>query len=92
MHVILTASPAPPVATARDAHVLVATTYSKPVLRVAAETLVSRHEKTGYFPSYEIIAGPQSRGGYFEDDLHEVQAEGVDRAISLFFHHVCETS
>jgi hypothetical protein len=92
VRVILTVSPVPLVATARDAHVLVATTYSKSVLRVAAETLVSRHEKTGYFPSYEIITGPQSRGGYFEDDLRDVRAEGVDRVMSLFFQHVCETS
>ncbi|WP_457587907.1 GSCFA domain-containing protein [Ensifer canadensis] len=86
--VILTVSPVPLVATARDVHVLPATVYSKSVLRVAAETLVQRHENVAYFPSYEIITGPQARGQYFDDDLRSVKPEGVDRVMELFFRHV----
>ena len=86
--VILTVSPVPLVATAEDAHVLVATTLSKSVLRVAAGAVASRESDVAYFPSFEIITGPQARGRYFAKDLRSVTEEGVDRVMALFFHHV----
>ena len=85
--VILTVSPVPLVATAGDHHVLQATTYSKSVLRVAADAIARRFESVAYFPSYEIITGPQSRGRYFADDLRSITKEGVDRVMGLFFAH-----
>jgi hypothetical protein len=85
--VILTVSPVPLVATAEDAHVLVATTLSKSVLRVAAATVAAREPDVAYFPSYEIITGPQARGRYFAEDLRSVTDEGVDRVMTLFFAH-----
>jgi hypothetical protein len=60
--VILTVSPVPLFATAVDRHVLVSTTYSKSVLRVAAQALVESYDYVFYFPAYEIVAGT-SRGG-----------------------------
>jgi hypothetical protein len=66
--IILTVSPVPLVATAEDKHVLVATTYSKSVLRVAAEAVVRSCDDVTYFPSYEIITGSFSRGAYFAED------------------------
>ena len=84
---ILTVSPVPLLATATGNHVLVATTYSKSVLRIAAETLAGAHDHVAYFPSYEIITGPQARGRYFAEDLRDVTAEGVDRVMELFFAH-----
>ena len=86
--VILTVSPVPLVATAEDAHVLVATTLSKSVLRVAAGAVAVREPDVAYFPSYEIITGPQARGRYFAEDLRSVTEEGVDRVMALFFRHV----
>ena len=88
--VVLTVSPVPLVATAGDDHVLSATTYSKAVLRVAAATIAAREPATYYFPSYEVISGPQALGRYFAEDLRTVTAEGVERVMSLFFRHVAE--
>lgn len=90
--VILTVSPVPLVATAEDSHVLVATTYSKSVLRVAAETIVRRFSSAAYFPSFEIITGPQAQGRYFDTDLRSVTEAGVDRVMELFFRHVLTPS
>lgn len=86
--VILTVSPVPLAATAeQDQHVLAATTYSKSVLRVAAGMLSARFPNVSYFPSYEIITGSFSRGGYFADDLRNVLESGVSHVMRLFMQH-----
>lgn len=85
--VIFTVSPVPLAATAEDRHVLASTTYSKAVLRAAADE-VCRQEGIDYFPSYEIITGPQARGRYFADDLRSVTEDGVEQVMRLFFRHV----
>ncbi len=85
--VVLTVSPVPLVATAGDGHVLTATTYSKSVLRVAAGMVAQEVPDVAYFPSYEVITGPQARGRYFAEDLRSVTEEGVDRVMTLFFRH-----
>lgn len=87
---ILTVSPVPLAATYEDRHVLSATTYSKAVLRVAAEQLARRHGHVDYFPSYEIITGSFSRGRYFETDLRSVTDSGVDHVMRLFFRHYAQ--
>lgn len=92
-HVILTVSPVPLAATARtDQHVLSATTYSKSVLRVAAEMLTSRFPHVHYFPSYEIITGAFSRGAYYAEDLRNVLENGVEHVMELFLKHVAGES
>ncbi len=85
--VILTVSPVPLAATALDRHVLVSTSYSKAVLRVAAETIVGRHANVAYFPSFEIITGNFSRGGYYQPNLRDVTDAGVDHVMRLFLEH-----
>ncbi len=85
--VILTVSPVPLVATAEDRHVLVSTTYSKSVLRVAAEEIAAQRDGVAYFPSYEIITGNFSRGRYYAEDLRSVTEEGVNHVMSLFLKH-----
>jgi hypothetical protein len=86
--IILTVSPVPLVATAQPGeHVLSATTYSKSVLRVAAETIRRRFENVHYFPSYEIITGAFNRGAYYADDLRNVVEDGVDHVMRLFLAH-----
>ena len=87
LRVLLTVSPVALVATISDRHVLAATTYSKSVLRVAAETVVQQNEGADYFPSYEIISGPQSRGRYFAEDLRNVLPEGVAQVMKIFGRH-----
>lgn len=85
--VILTVSPVPLIATYEPQHALVATTYSKSVLRAAAGEICARHQNCDYFPSYEIVTGNYARGAYFENDLRQVTAEGVDHVMRLFLRH-----
>lgn len=87
---ILTVSPVPLVATYTDRNVLVATTYSKSVLRVVAETVSRSVEGVYYFPSYEIITGNYNRGRYFGPDLRAVTEEGVDHVMSVFMRHLTD--
>ncbi len=84
---VLTVSPVPLVATAGEKHVLVATSYAKAVLRVAAEQLTQQWSGVAYFPSYEIITGAFNHGRYFAGDLRSVTDEGVNHVMRLFLHH-----
>ncbi|OZB13532.1 MAG: hypothetical protein B7X55_12775 [Rhodobacterales bacterium 34-62-10] len=84
---ILTVSPVPLNATMEDRHVLLSTTWSKAVLRIAAERATRALADTCYFPSYEIITAPHVRGRYFAADCREVLDAGVAHVMGLFFHH-----
>jgi hypothetical protein len=88
VRVVLTVSPVPLIATYEEAHVLAATTYSKAALRVAAEETARADPNVFYFPSYEIITGPQARGRYFADDLRSITPEGVARVMGVFARRV----
>ena len=88
--VILTVSPVPLVATASGGHALVATTYSKAVLRVAASETVQRCGDVAYFPAFEIITGTFNRGAYFAPDCRSVTEEGVAHVMRLFLRHFAE--
>jgi len=90
--VILTVSPVPLIATAEPQHVLVSSTYSKSVLRVAAEELTKQFRDVAYFPSYEIITGGLSRGAYFGPDLRLVTEAGVSHVMRIFLQHFVEGS
>ena len=86
--IIFTVSPVPLVATAEPgAHVLSATTYSKSVLRIAAERLRQTFDNVHYFPSYEIITGAFNRGAYYAPDLRNVVEDGVSHVMRLFMQH-----
>ncbi len=82
---LLTVSPVPLAATATQHHVLVATTYSKSVLRTVAGELAEDVEEIHYFPSYEIISSHPARGMFFEPDLRNVNMFGVNYVMSHFF-------
>lgn len=84
---ILTVSPVALMATISDRHVLSATTYSKSVLRVAAEIVTQENADVDYFPSYEIITGPHSCGRYFAEDRRTVLPEGVAHVMKVFGRH-----
>lgn len=84
---ILTVSPVPLIATCSGNSALVATTYSKSVLRVAADEIERRYGCVAYFPSYEVIMGNHARGRYFADDLRSVTDEGVQHVMRLFMQH-----
>ena len=87
VRVMLTVSPVALVATYEDRHVLASTIYSKSALRVVAQMAADAHDFVDYFPSYEIITGPQARGAFWADDLREVRPEGVDYVMTLFAAH-----
>lgn len=84
---LVTVSPVPLIATYEDRHVLVSTTYSKSVLRAAAEEICLHNAMCEYFPSYEIITGNYTKGEYFESDLRSVKPEGVEHVMRLFLQH-----
>ncbi|MDE2516385.1 MAG: GSCFA domain-containing protein [Rhodospirillales bacterium] len=85
--VILTVSPVPLIATMEERSVLTATTYSKAVLRVAAEEVAAAFPQVAYFPAYEIITGPHARGLYFDDTLRDVTEAGIAHVMRLFLRH-----
>jgi hypothetical protein len=85
--ILLTVSPVPLIATIEDRHVLVSTTYSKSVLRVAAEQVVLSCDNVSYFPSYEIITGSFSRGAYFAPDCRSITEQGIMHVMRTFMRH-----
>jgi hypothetical protein len=85
--VLLTVSPVPLAATYENKHVLVANTYSKSVLRVAAEELCQKWDDCFYFPSYEIFTGQHTQARLYESDLREASAHGVSLAMTFFKRH-----
>lgn len=90
VRVMLTVSPVPLVATFEDRHVLVSTAASKAILRAVADQACRDDPRIAYFPSYEIVAGPQARGRFFGADLREVTPEGVAAVMALFARHVVD--
>ena len=85
IRVLLTVSPVPLTATASGNHVLVATIYSKSVLRSVAGEMAADDPGVDYFPSYEIIAGAPARAAFFEPNLRSVVPQGVDLVMGHFF-------
>ena len=82
---LLTVSPVPLAATATQNHVLVATTYSKSVLRAVAGELSEEVDDIYYFPSYEIVSSHPGRGMFYEPDLRNVNLFGVNYVMNHFF-------
>lgn len=87
LKVLLTVSPVPLIATFTDKHALTATTYSKAVLRVAAEEAVRRLDGVDYFPSYEVITGQHNGHGFLMEDLRSIRPEGVTQVMRIFERH-----
>lgn len=82
---LFTVSPVPLTATATDNHVLVASMYSKSVLRAVCGALVEGFEGVDYFPSYEIVAGHPSKARHYLPDLRGVALDGVEEVMGVFF-------
>lgn len=85
--IIFTVSPVPLAATMSGNHVLAATTYSKSVLRAAAQEIAEDHGGVFYFPSYEMIMGAPAAARYFAEDMRNVTEEGVAHVMSVFLRH-----
>jgi hypothetical protein len=84
IRVVLTVSPVPLVATASGRHVLTATTYSKSVLRVAADQATRDSSEVVYFPAYELVLGPQNTTSPFDADLRTVREPVIASVMSGF--------
>ncbi|BBX47782.1 GSCFA domain-containing protein [Mycobacterium cookii] len=84
VRIVLTVSPVPLVATATGKHVLPSSTYSKAVLRASAEEIVRRHAFVSYFPSFEIVTGPQAPDAYLEADRRSVTQEAIEAVMTAF--------
>jgi hypothetical protein len=85
--VILNVSAVSAYATGIDRHVLVSSTYSKSVLRVAADMVTRRRDGVVYFPGYEIIVGAHARGRYYAPDARSITEEGVEHVMRVFVAH-----
>lgn len=82
---LLTVSPVPLTATASDKHVLVATTYSKSVLRAVAGKLAEAFENVDYFPSFDLLSSASTRGAFHSDDARQITEPGVEAVMRIFF-------
>ncbi len=85
LNILLTVSPVPLTATASDQHVLVATTYSKSVLRAVCGELRQRFDFVDYFPSYELVTAPAARGVHYEPNQRSISSAGVRMGMEHFF-------
>jgi hypothetical protein len=90
--IILTVSPVPLMATMEQRHVLQATTYSKSVLRVAAEQIALAFDNVHYFASFEIITGTGNTQAYFASDRRSVTQDGIEHVMKCFFELYGSTS
>jgi len=74
--VIVTTSPVPLSSTGRGIDVITANTYSKSVLRSAAEWFGVHYKNVDYFPSYETVM-LSARDLVFEEDARHVKGSAV---------------
>lgn len=86
LKILLTVSPVPLTATMSGNHVLVATMYSKSILRTVAGQVASKRGYTDYFPSYEIINSPAFKGTFFEPNQRSINKVGVNFVMDSFFN------
>lgn len=85
LKIVLTVSPVPLMATASSNNVVVASSYSKSVLRSVAGYLSDKYDFVDYFPSYEIIGSHIMRGQFFNPDGRTVSLYGVSHVMKQFF-------
>lgn len=90
VRILLTVSPVPLIATYEDRHVLVSTTASKAVLRVAADEAHRRFDFVDYFPSFELISAATTPRNHYAADLREVEELGVAHVMRSFTRHYVE--
>lgn len=81
---LFTVSPVPLTATYSSEHVTVATTHSKSILRAVAGEISTEDPNVGYFPSYEIVTSPLSRGIFYDTNWRTVNPAGVQVIMSSF--------
>ena len=81
--ILLTVSPIPLEATFTGENALMANSYSKSTLRVAAQMVMEKFENVDYYPSYEM-AMSGGIGVFKEDNIHLLESS-VDGIMDSFF-------
>lgn len=87
LNVLLTVSPVPMMSTHRPIDVMVANTYSKALLRTAAETVVTKYDFVAYYPSFESVTLSDRAIAWMDDMVHvtrDMVALNVGRMIEAF--------
>jgi hypothetical protein len=87
LKIVLTVSPVPIGATAEAQHVARASTYTKSVLRAAAEEFCRAHDFADYFASYEMIAPSFVGDDPFEADRRHIRPDAIERVVQNFVLH-----
>lgn len=84
-NILLTISPVPLTSTFTDDDCVVASTYSKCVLRVVADIVARKFEGVDYFPSYEIVS-TAGRQALHADNVH-VKNGVVENVVKYMLSH-----
>ena len=85
LRILLTVSPVMLVASYEGRGALQSSIASKSILRAAADACCREMEVVDYFPSFEIISGPQSGGRFYQTNHRDVTGEGVSLVMDAFF-------
>lgn len=85
MKFVFTVSPVSMIATVADHHVVQANTYSKSVLRAVAGDLREQYDYVDYFPGYEIVTAPVSRGRAYLPNMRRIRDDAVHEVMNCFF-------
>jgi hypothetical protein len=85
VRIVLSVSPVPLGATMRPEHVARAATYSKSVLRVAAQELYDAHDFIDYFASYEMVSQSFFGNDPYVEDRRHLKPSVIRDVVDLFF-------
>ena len=88
LEIVITVSPVPCLATFTDRDVVLANSFSKSMLRTAAESFAALHENVHYFPSYEIVMNSDPQIAWKADRRH-VESIMVNHITKIFTAHYC---
>lgn len=88
--ILLTLSPVPIEATFTSSSAILANSYSKSVLRVAAQMLIEKFDNVQYFPSYEIAISGGAHS-FIDDNVH-VSRETVDVIMNYLFENYLQAN
>ncbi len=90
--IIVTVSPVPLDRTFSGEDIATANSYSKSILRSAAQTFANNHPNVDYFPSYELVTLSQRSSVYSSHDCLHVTDQRVSEIISFFIQtHIGDT-
>lgn len=89
LQIVVTVSPVPLMATFSEDDIVLANSYSKSLLRTAAQEWAAAHDNVHYFPSYEIVQYSEPAMTWMED-LRHVRSNVVKHIMDLFLRHYLE--